>query len=166
MGGKKDLPYRPLSSCLFFHRLQSSFYSFFKFVFFMVVVGICFFIGRKKALIVFHNVSPRFFCPLEGNRAFFRKIHMEIRYKNLDLGAGEGGSTYTPPLRSRLLYRIFHMHLLKKCRVAFQWPVFVGCCKIFIATLEHRPLSGLFWRLYVVWAGPPTKEIIRSWKEK
>ena len=37
-------------------------------------------------------------------------------------GAGEGAPPVPPPLRSRFLYRIFHVIFSKKRPVAFQWP--------------------------------------------
>ena len=38
-------------------------------------------------------------------------------------GRGGWAPPVTPPLRSRFLYRIFHMNFPQKCPVAFQWPV-------------------------------------------
>ena len=65
--------------------------------------------------------------PLEGNRALFRKIHMEHPMQNLDLDWGGVQAerplpdTYTPsPFKSSCLYEIFHMSSPKKCPVAFQ----------------------------------------------
>ena len=57
---------------------------------------------------------------------FFAKIIWKISYTNLDLkvgGRGVGVPPVFPPLRSKFLYRIFHMNSPKKCPVAFQWPV-------------------------------------------
>ena len=61
-----------------------------------------------------------------GNRALFRKIHMENSIhesgsQSEGTGAGEGGIVPSH-LRSRFLHRIIHMDFPKTCPVAFQCP--------------------------------------------
>ena len=61
------------------------------------------------------------FWPLEGNWALFRKFIWKIVCKHVGL-EGEGGTGETPlpgpctrhPLRSRFVYRIFHMFFFLK----------------------------------------------------
>ena len=67
--------------------------------------------------------------PLEGKRALFPKVHMENprqksgSYSGGFSAQGGGAPPVPPPSRYMFLYRILHMNSLKKCLVAFQWPV-------------------------------------------
>ena len=89
---------------------------------------------------------------------FFGEFTWNILYTNLDLkgglqGPGRGASPCSTPLRSRFLYRMFHLNFPKKCPVAFQLPV------------RGSESSGRPAWMISTWVSSQANEHFQSWPE-